>query len=297
MTYKLNITFTFILCILFMACSNKATPENSVMAFLKHLQAMEFKDAQSYADANTKQLLEALYLAGGDMSSGKVQSMRNLLKIEPKYLKSAQCSIKDQKALCMICCDNNQEQYPINMVKQGNDWLVSMGKESSMNPKSFDNLFENMEQNFEGLGNQFEQQFEQLDKMMSSPQFQNTMQNMGQQMEQMINSPQFQNTMQNIGQQMQNTLQSLEEYMQTPQFKQQMSRMEKQLMQMLSEVEVMTQDPEFQQRLLEITKNIGESIQQMEQYAESEEFQRTMNQIEQSLNQQFQQLSKDMQAQ
>lgn len=106
-----------------------ATPEQVAINFAKSMNNLDFNKARSLSDSTTAQLINMLQ-GMASMSEKPIKSEGNIEEI-----KTAKCNINGEKAICLVCCiDGNEEE--VELVKIKGKWLVHFSKEDSMNEEN-----------------------------------------------------------------------------------------------------------------------------------------------------------------
>lgn len=110
--------------------AKNANPEYVALEFSKALVLLDFEKANTFANDSTKQLLDILAALANSAS----QQDKELAQYNVQFIKEAKCTVNNNTAVCIICCnENGKSQEAMDLVKEGDKWTVSIKKENHMN--------------------------------------------------------------------------------------------------------------------------------------------------------------------
>jgi predicted lipoprotein len=123
----LSLVLVFAAVVSFNSCKKANTPEATAEAYLTHVAKMEFEKAKEFVTEDSKATIDFLAQMAG-MAGEEAKKEAANAKIEIKDMK---CEVTEDKAVCncMVVNGEKEEKETLNLVKQGDKWLVVQSKE------------------------------------------------------------------------------------------------------------------------------------------------------------------------
>lgn len=111
----------------------EGSPDETIKGFVEKLKAQDFDGAKTFTDANTDATMDFLKnkaIILKEMS--KTDELSTMVGgVDFAQVKVEPCVVTDKKATCKCCEEITGNCQEINVVQEGNKWLVSAPKESS----------------------------------------------------------------------------------------------------------------------------------------------------------------------
>lgn len=117
--FKLTVA---LLAVVFLNSCSSNSPEKVAEKFLNHLNKKEYAEAKKLATKESESWIDMMSSVGtGDAKEQK----------EPGKIEDLKCKTDADKSVCTYKQDGKEET--LNLIKQGDKWLVDMKKENPMN--------------------------------------------------------------------------------------------------------------------------------------------------------------------
>lgn len=117
--FKLTVAF---LAVVFLNSCSSNSPEKVAEKFLNHLNKKEYAEAKKMATKESESWIDMMSSLGtGDTKDQK----------QPGKIEDLKCKTEADKSVCTYKQDGKDET--LNLIKQGDKWLVDMKKENPMN--------------------------------------------------------------------------------------------------------------------------------------------------------------------
>jgi hypothetical protein len=123
----LSLVLVFAAVVSFNSCKKANTPEAVAEAYLTHIAKMEFEKAKEFVTEESKTTIDFLAQMAS-MAGEEAKKEAANAKIEIKDMK---CEVTEDKAVCncIVVNGEKEEKETLNLVKQGDKWLVNQSKE------------------------------------------------------------------------------------------------------------------------------------------------------------------------
>lgn len=124
----LSLVLVFAAVVSFNSCKKSNTPEATAEAYLTHIAKMEFEKAKEFVTEDSKATIDFLAQMAGMAGEEATKEAANA-KVEIKDMK---CEVTEDKAVCncKVINGEKEEAETLNLVKEGDKWLVVQTKES-----------------------------------------------------------------------------------------------------------------------------------------------------------------------
>ena len=116
-----KLTIALLVAVFLNSCSSNS-PEKVAEKFLNHLNKKEYADAKKLATKESESWIDMM----SSLSTGDTKDQKPAGKIE-----DLKCKTEADKSTCTYKQDGKDES--LNLIKQGDKWLVDMKKENPMN--------------------------------------------------------------------------------------------------------------------------------------------------------------------
>ncbi len=123
---------------------NYKNPESVSLVFVKYFSQLEFDKCKVMITKESTTFLDFMKSMIDSASKEEIEKMKSESKENAKYIVSAKCIEKNDKASCVVCCDKfgkGGDENSITLKKVDGKWLVHMSKEEMMQEN------QNMEEN------------------------------------------------------------------------------------------------------------------------------------------------------
>lgn len=139
---SITIKILFLCCLFFGACNsnpskiNYNNPAKVALFFSKAIAQQDIDRAKLVSTASTHQVLNILQTLQDAQTDKKVDVEATAATV--KAIKKAKCTVENDKALCTICCMEEDteatESEGLHLIREDDKWLVHMAKESLRTP-------------------------------------------------------------------------------------------------------------------------------------------------------------------
>lgn len=128
----LSLVFVFVAVVSLNSCK-KSGPEATAEAYLTNIAKMDFEKAKEFVTEDSKATIDFLAQMAG-MAGEEAKKEAAEAKVEIKDMK---CEVTEDKAVCKckVVTGEEEEEETLNLVKEGDKWLVVQTKE---NPEDMD---------------------------------------------------------------------------------------------------------------------------------------------------------------
>lgn len=123
----LSLVFVFVAVVSFNSCK-KSGPEAAAEAYLTNIAKMDFEKAKEFVTEDSKATIDFLAQMAG-MAGEEAKKEAADAKVEIKDMK---CEVTEDKAVCKckVVTGEEEEEETLNLVKEGDKWLVVQTKET-----------------------------------------------------------------------------------------------------------------------------------------------------------------------
>ena len=117
--FKLTVV---LLAVVFLNSCASNSPEKVAEKFLNHLNKKEYAEAKKLATKESESWIDMM----SSLGTGDTKEVK-----EPGKIEDLKCKTEADKSTCTYKQDGKDES--LNLIKQGDKWLVDMKKENPMN--------------------------------------------------------------------------------------------------------------------------------------------------------------------
>ena len=99
--------------------------EEVAVEFCKAISTLEMQKAKALSTKATHEVIDFIAAMTLSLSAEEKKQAAE----ESVFLTSAQCIKEENTAVCEVCCNAEKESQSLELVKEGEQWLVKMTKE------------------------------------------------------------------------------------------------------------------------------------------------------------------------